>query len=217
MAQQLIQRIFSYASYLFFEKISPKFQVDVLKNLMDVFYIFYEKIFLHFHIFVAMYFDMYNELIENEISLAGITKNKQVLVIGCGSLPATSLLLAQKTGANIVGIDKDKNAVKDAKTFIDANQLKDKVSFLYSEDLSFDLSKFDIIIIAYGIKQELFIFETLGKKMKDTAKIIYRIPFTTDEKQILTQLNKKSHFIFINKIITPSMGSTVSLLLQKKP
>ena len=169
MAQRLINRIFSFCSSLFFEGISPKFQVDALKNVMDLFYICYEKIFRHFHVFVQLYFDMYDELLENEIHLANITNDMNILVIGCGSLPATSLLLVQKTGAKTVGVDMDKKAVEHAKTFIDFYKLKGKLSFEHSDDLSFNLSLYDIIIIAYGIKQESFLFETLGKKMKSSA------------------------------------------------
>jgi precorrin-6B methylase 2 len=215
MAGRFFNRIFATLSYLFFEEISPKFQADALKNLMDYIYILFEKSFHHFDYFVQLYFMMYDDLIENEIQLANITKEQNVLVIGCGSLPATSILLVQKTGAKIKGIDKDKRAVLQAKKFIESYQLDDRLQFEYTEDLSVDISSVDVIFIAYGIKQESFVFDKLDKIIRNDTQIIYRIPFNIDEHKVLDSINKTSDFTIEKKVITPSMGSTISLLLKK--
>ena len=215
MVGQFISRVFATMSYLFFEEISPKFQADALKNLMDYFYIVFEKTFYHFDYFVQMYFKMYDDLIENEIQLAHISKDQHILVIGCGALPATSILLVQKTGAHITGIDKDKKAVLQAQKFIEMSHLNGKLHFEYTKDLSLEVSSFDVIFIAYGIKQESFVFNMLDKHMRAGTRIIYRIPFNIDEKKVLDSLNQTGNFIIEKKTITPSMGSTISLLLRK--
>ena len=53
-----------------------------------------------------------------EINLANVTKDDRILHIGCGSIPATSVLLAKKTGSEVTGIDNDFSSVKQAQSYV---------------------------------------------------------------------------------------------------
>ena len=53
-----------------------------------------------------------------EIKIANISSKDKVLHIGCGIFPSETFLIAEKTGAKVVGIDNSKRAVDLARKFI---------------------------------------------------------------------------------------------------
>lgn len=216
MSAGFTERMFSYLSYLFFEEISPKFRADLFKNLMDIIYIVFEKACYQFDGIIDMYFHMYDELIDNEIQLANISKDDNILVIGCGALPATSVLLAQKTGSHIIGIDKDKESVKRANMISLKLQLDNILTFQYVKDVSVDLEQYSLIFVVYGVKGESKVFQLLSKQMNENARIIYRISNDQDSYESLKNIDVSSNFEIVKDICTPSMGLTKSLLLKKK-
>lgn len=67
---------------------------------------------------VAGYFRNIEGCIESEFGSFEITCDSKVLMIGIGAFPMTPLLIAKKTGAEIVGIDTDSEAVDLAKEVI---------------------------------------------------------------------------------------------------
>lgn len=216
MSTGFIERMFSYLSFLFFEEISPKFRADLLKNLMDVLYIVFEKAFYQFDGIINLYFHMYDELIDNEVQLAMISKEDTILVIGCGALPSTAVLLAQKTGAHIIGIDKDKESVRKANTLALKFKVNNLVTFQHVDDLSNDLEKYSLIFVVYGVKGEPLVFKKLFLNMNEKARVIYRIPHDQNSLEALDAIDVSSKFIIVNEVSTPSMGLTKSLLLKKK-
>ena len=121
MVKSISERILSFSRFIFFDIISDKFNAAPFKNFMDYLYVIFEKIAYSFKILSENYLMLYDELIKKEIVMAQITKKTNVLVIGCGSLPVTPILIALKTDADIIGIDYDKKAVDRAINFINKN------------------------------------------------------------------------------------------------
>lgn len=67
---------------------------------------------------IADYFHNIEACIETEFGSFEITSNSKVLMIGAGAFPMTPLLIANTTGAEVVGIDIDPEAIYLAKTVV---------------------------------------------------------------------------------------------------
>ncbi len=59
----------------------------------------------------ADYFNNIESCIEKEFGSFRITSDSQVIMIGSGSFPMTPILIAKRTGARVVGIDIDEEAI----------------------------------------------------------------------------------------------------------
>ncbi len=212
----LSSRCFSFAHHLFFEEISPKFDEKALKHVMDRVYIFFEKTFYHFEIVSAFYLRLYDEITNNEIKLAKITSSDKVLVIGSGSIPATAELIVKKTGAEVYGIDRDLTAASKGKQYATIHGLTSKLHIHYSEGSMFDLSTYDVIFVLYGIKGEKNIFESIADTVNPSARIIFRQPYDQafNTKNLPEYIQK--NFTVTTPMISPSLGSVISLMLNRK-
>jgi hypothetical protein len=67
---------------------------------------------------ISNYFKDMEICIEAEISCFEITSNSKVMFIGAGAFPTSSLLIAKRTGAEVVGVDIDSEAVRLARTVV---------------------------------------------------------------------------------------------------
>ena len=65
----------------FLQKIGVKLNPYKLKKLIDFGFIFIEKTIVNLDKLYPIYFDFYNEMIEKEIILADISKNKKVYIL----------------------------------------------------------------------------------------------------------------------------------------
>jgi precorrin-6B methylase 2 len=155
-------------------------------------------------------------MIKNEIILADITKEKKVLHIGCGPIPATSILLTKKSGIKVLCIDKNPNSVNQARICVSKTGVSDKIKITHGDARSYPIKDFDIIIISQGIKPIKEILEYISKSMKDDAHIIFRTSSTPDGK-----ISKKDQIIKdifkIDKIVAQKKNALlISILLSKR-
>ncbi|KAG2968304.1 hypothetical protein PC120_g26838 [Phytophthora cactorum] len=60
---------------------------------------------------IADYFRNIEECIEKEFGSSYVTSDSRVLLIGSGAFPMTPLFIAKRTGAKVVGIDIDDEAI----------------------------------------------------------------------------------------------------------
>jgi len=208
MNKNIVNKLLSYSRKIFYEKISPKYKKNQLKLIMDFLYVIFEKFAIKFNIISLNYLDLYAELVQKEIKMAKITSNDSILVIGCGTLPSTSLLIYEKTNAKIVAIDKDKNAIRGAKSFLSNIKINDKIILKNADGLNYPLNDFDIIFVLYGVKKLEKIIDYLYKKANENAKIIIRANDQIDEKIF----NK---FKIINKVESKYLGEVNSYLIMK--
>ena len=91
--------------YFLLNEIFDKFDVIAFKKIVDYLFTFSEKIIIHYPRILPFYIDYYDDIIDNEIQIAQITSETKILHIGCGSIPASIILLAKKTGAIISAED----------------------------------------------------------------------------------------------------------------
>jgi len=174
MAKSVTERFLSFARYIFFERISPKFNAAFFKNFMDYAYIVFEKFAYSFEVLSSNYLKLYYEFVEKEIKMAHISKKSKILVIGCGALPATALLVSIKTNANIVSIDYDPKAIHKASNFIENLKPKPNIKIEYADGLKYPIEKFDVIFVSYGVKRQIEILKHLSKNIDKNTRVIFR-------------------------------------------
>ncbi|MCG7385382.1 nicotianamine synthase family protein [Paenibacillus sp. ACRRY] len=69
---------------------------------------------------IADYFKNIEECIEKEFGSFHVTSDSKVLLIGSGAFPMTPLLIARRTGAQVVGIDIDEEAIGLGQTVVNS-------------------------------------------------------------------------------------------------
>jgi len=216
MSTSLLERLFSFLQHLVFHHIGSKIRTNALKDIMDYLFILFEKIGCKFDVVSEIYLKLYKEIVAQEITLAQITKDDRVLVIGSGSLPATPILLARDTSATVISIDKDLQAVKEAIQYLKSKKLDQMLKVECANGLTYPLERFTVIVVLYGVKQPAEMMRYLASRINQTTKVVFRT--ITDAKgQIRDKtLDLEQHFIIQKQIHTQSLGSFDSFLLMKK-
>lgn len=216
MPQKLFDRFFSFSRYIFFEVISVKFPPRFAKTLMDFSYAIFEKVATKFEIFSSNYLNMYQELVDKEIKMARISKKDQVIIIGCGSLPITAAIVAAETKAQITAIDIDEWAVKEAIKYIRTHHLENIVKIEHADGESYPLDKFDVIYLAYGMKNIENIFNVISNNSNRNIRIIFRtaIGIQEENEQQISELSK--WFLVQDSIKSVNLPPAGSYLLRKK-
>jgi len=207
--------MFRCISSLIYE-ISNNLKTYKLKKFSDKVFIFIEKILLNFPIFHKFYLDIYDNMTDNEINLANISKDNIVLHIGCGSLPATCILLSKKIGAHIIGLDHDLKSVKQAKLCISKYNLDDKIQIEFSDAKDFAVEKFDVILLSQGIKPQNEILNHIANSIKNNTKVVFRSTYDKKNKLSENDMFLKDIFIVEKIVHHKENGPLISILLSKK-
>ncbi len=198
------------------ERTSVNFDIHKLKKINDLGFIIVEKILVKFRNLHPLYFDFYDEMTENEIKLANISEDDVILHIGCGPIPATSIHITRKTGAQVTGIDHNLSSVKQAQLCISKYNLSDKVKIKYAKAGQFPIDNFNLIILSQGIKPHEKILEHIGSSMKHEVQVIFRTSYSTSGKLSKNDMFLKDIFKIINIVSHEKHGLLISILLNKK-
>jgi precorrin-6B methylase 2 len=201
--------------YFLLNEIFDKFDAIALKKLVDNLFTFSEKIIIHYPRLLPFYIDYYDDIIDNEIQIAQITSETKLLHIGCGSIPASIILLARKTGAIVQGIDKDKQAIENARICIQNLGISQSIDIRQGDALQMNILAYDVILISQGIVPKKHFLITLSKKLTKDHLIILR-SFSTDHTLDAHDQFLMNHYA-IQQIFSHNIhGSTVSIFLKKK-
>jgi tRNA1(Val) A37 N6-methylase TrmN6 len=154
-------------------------------------------------------------MVDLEIEMADISDNKKILHIGCGSIPATAILLAKKTNNSITAIDNDYSSTERAKKTINFFNLKDKISIIHSDGYNFSINNFDIIILSLGINPGYKIMKRISNLITKDIKLIYRTS-SNFEGNLSDNDSFLKNFFKIEKIIHHNKnGLLISVFLSK--
>lgn len=201
---------------MFFKDVGGKFRPGSFKKTIDLGFRIYEKTAGCFNFLSLQYSSIYDGTIDKEISIAEISSDDRILVIGCGSLPATVYLLHKKTGACIVGIDTDIKAVNKAKKYLKQLNVDNYCTIINTNGSEFPVNNFDVIFIAYGVRKQQDIIQHLSEKISSSTKIIFRIPTESEDTIKNEDIDITKYFIIKDRVESVTLGSVTSLLLQKK-
>jgi precorrin-6B methylase 2 len=216
MKTNLSQRCFSTAKTIFFDVISTKFRPGLLKGSLNLIYVIFEKVAINFKILSESYIDMYDEIVGKEIKLANISNKDKILVIGAGSIPATSIKIAEKINASIISIDIDESAVINAKRIVKNLGLSDKLEMKTADGINYYFEKYDVIFILYGITNNIELFENLSKKIRVETRVIFRSVFDSENNTIKSDINLSDLFVIKKIIKSEKIPPVASVLLLKK-
>lgn len=211
-----VTKIKSKLTRFFIEKIGIKLDVHKLKRFIDLGFVIVEKILIKFKKLHPLYFDFYDEMIENEIKLADISEDDTVLHIGCGSIPVTPILLAKKSGAQVTSIDDNLLSVKQAISCVLESNASDKVQIHHQEAFHSPVDKFNVIIISQGIRPRKEFLTHVSKSMKRDARVIYRTSSSPNGKIAQSDLFLKDIFNIDKIVAQEKNGLLLSILLFKK-
>lgn len=202
--------------YNMLQEFSEKFDVKFMKKIANIFFISSEKLVLNFDYFLDIYISYYEDMTSCEIDLVSITKSDKVAHVGCGYIPASSILVSKKTGASVVGIDNDKNSVKKAKLLISRLNLSDKIEIKNAEASDFSFDVFNVIIIAHGTVPIDNFLKHLSKKASKNSRIVLRT-FSDKSGNLLKTDTFVTELFKVNKIIKhEKQGRVISVSLSLK-
>lgn len=208
MKNSIVIGLFSRIKTVIFQNIGKKLRPGAFKIFIDSVFIIFEKISHNFDFIFNSYVVAYEDIVEKEVRLTGISKVDSVLVIGCGSVPSTSVLIAEKTNAKVVSIDVDKSAVNSSQKIIKKLDLSDKVDISLVKDDFYQVDDFDFIFVLYGVKKIDKIFENIFKNGKSSVKVVLR--------SSSKDLKNFEGFKIVDKTTSDAFGLVYSFLLEKK-
>jgi hypothetical protein len=202
--------------YRFLKNFSNSMDMHSLKKLSDSSFILGEKILVNFPFFIEYYTRFYKEMVENEIQMTNITSKDNILHIGCGPIPATSILISEKTGAKVVAIDKALKSVKKAEYLVKNYFKSDNLEVICADGLVFPTKDFDVIILSDGINKLDEILSNISKMINCDTRIIFRKNIYSPD-----DLNEDNfslaRFFQVKKVCNhKSYGYLSSVLLLKK-
>ena len=132
-----------------------------------------EKIFSKSHVLTKFYIDIQEKTVLEEFLQFGLDDNSKVLVMGCGSIPNTVVSLARNRKWKIVGIDRDKTAIENAKKIIDEYGLKN-VTVKRADGMEMDLKGYNLIVVALGIEPKDKVLERISRDADGGTYILCR-------------------------------------------
>ncbi len=136
----------------------------------------FETICLNSSLFQKWYYNtFYKRLIAREIQAADLTAGGNILHVGCGPMPYTSLALA-RSGKKVTALDIDSESAVQARKAVASAGLSSQITVHESDGLNFDPSTFDGIWISLHVSPKDKIVPVLLSKMKPGAVLIIRNP-----------------------------------------
>jgi cyclopropane fatty-acyl-phospholipid synthase-like methyltransferase len=175
-----------------------------------------EKITIKFNKLIIDYVEFYKEMVENEIKIANISKDDKVLHAGCGSIPATSILIAKKTGAKTTGIDNNACAVEEALYCLSEIKGSDKVQIKHAEASQFPVETFDVIVVSQGVEPHVEILKYIAQSVKGDARVIFRTNSSAEGELTQNDVFLKNLFNIVKLVSHEEYGLSASALLLKK-
>jgi 16S rRNA A1518/A1519 N6-dimethyltransferase RsmA/KsgA/DIM1 with predicted DNA glycosylase/AP lyase activity len=198
------------------KNLSRKIKAGSLKTLSDYLFIIIEKINVKFPLFLSAYITYYEDIVDNEIHLAEITNKDNVLHIGCGSLPATSLLISKRTKAHTIGIEKNPSSVKDARYCVKVLHQENTVQIHHANALQYPMDTSTVIIVSQGIEPRYEVLTHIARTMIPETRVLFRT-FSSENGTIMPQDEILYTLFSVKKtVLHPQHGLLMSILLKKK-
>jgi len=154
---------------------------------------------------------------EVEINKFELFNSKRILHIGCGAYPITALILAKKTSAKIVSIDKDPIAIKFSQKIINKKKLQTRININIGNGQNYPVKNYDTIILSSCSSPKSKILEHIFKNADYNTKIVVRdIKKNIEDIDNIIATNKNIEFI--NKMKNSSIlnFNWYSIYLVKK-
>ncbi|OWZ83527.1 SAM-dependent methyltransferase [Natranaerobius trueperi] len=135
-----------------------------------------EKVSCNFYPSFLIYSNFYSNVVKKEVELAEIDSNDTVLNIGCGAIPCTAIHVAKLSGANVIALDRDEEAVRRARHSLNKFGLDDKIKIIYADGSLNIPNDFTVAMVALQVDKKEEVLKNLQQKAKPGARAIFRQP-----------------------------------------
>lgn len=153
-------------------------------------------------------------MFSKEVAVLHLTPGEKILHLGCGTLPTTSLLIAQTAPVHVVGIDNNKIAVRIAQRFIKRKNLAESITIQYGDEGHFSLNDFDAIFIAINVWPLDRVLRHLATTMKPSARILCRS--NHDDVEAMLKADEFSSVFAIDSILKHPNAKSAILFRRKE-
>jgi hypothetical protein len=102
---------------------------------------------------------------------------KRVLFIGSGPFPISAIWLNRILGVPVDGIDVAPAAVRESSSLMTALGLEDVIALRHEPDSSYDVSSYDLIVIALLAKPKEQILENIHRTARKDCTVVCRTSF----------------------------------------
>ena len=119
---------------------------------------------------------LYSKVVKKEIYLGGLTNNDVILNIGCGSIPFTAIHLSSITGAKVIAVDRDEEAIEKASHTLEKHNLAENIEFITADASEFVPTSFTASIVALQAEPKEKILNNLLTHGDNGTRIIFRQP-----------------------------------------
>ena len=155
------------------------------------------------------------KIIIDEIRIAKVKPQDNILFIGCGFLPSTPMILREYTKADITTIEKNKKIVKFAREYLQRKGIFDGITIVHGDGRTYSVREFDIIFIATNVWPIDGVLLHLSDQMKVNARLICR-DIQNDIQIVLEHGDLMGKFRVKSMVDHPAGPNYKSLLLVKK-
>jgi len=118
----------------------------------------------------------YLRAVRNEVRLARIAKSDRVLSVGCGAVPFTAIHVARLTGALVVALDHDPQAVELARRCVARLGLDKLVTVEHCDGSEWGGEGFDVAIVALQACRKNAVLSCLCAEDHGPRRVIVREP-----------------------------------------
>lgn len=124
---------------------------------------------------ISDYIDVLSGSVKEELKLFGIDSTSKVLFIGSGAFPLSALTIAKETGADVMCLDIDAEAVHLGREIAEVSGLESQVQFSgnSARELEF-LKEATHVVIASLVQNKLEVIDDLKDSVNENVKIILR-------------------------------------------
>ena len=211
-----MMRVSGWPFHFFLKTIGRNINAFALKFISDYLFITVEKIIVKLPLLLSPYITYYEDIVDKEIKIAKITRKDNVLHIGCGSIPSTSLLIAQKTRAPTIGIDKNVPTVQDAQNCVHALHQENQIQIHHADALTYTMQSSDVIIVSQGIEPRYEVLEHIAKTIGHNTRVIFRTFSSKNDNITKEDAVLRTLFSIQDIVAHPQHGILISVLLRKK-
>jgi histidine 2-aminobutanoyltransferase len=167
---------------------------------------------------ITDYFKNIESCIEEEFGNFQITSDSKVLLIGSGAFPMTLLLIAKKTGAEVVGIDIDDEAIELGQKVLSilGDGLNVRVQNSQLDQLGF-IKDVTHIIFSSTVKEKYDILDQLHDLTRDEVTIAMR--YGNDLKSLFNYPLRKvnlAKWALVDHVLRPNQVFDIALYQKQR-
>lgn len=162
----------------------------------------------------------FQRLLQRETSMLRNKQPQRALFIGSGPFPISAIWLHRILRIPVDGLDIVKDAVDGSRELLDKLKLSSAINILHESSESYDVSAYDVIIVALLAKPKLAILNNIFRSAKADCEVICRTSFGARgviyEPTVLTQDILQKFTVEDTRVVAGNSDDTISSLLLKK-